>query len=87
MTIQQEAYQLFSGLSDRNARIVVEFIHRLPVDNKEQEAAHHHEREDRKARAFQRLQELRKEFAAVQLGSMDEERACAMSEKYTFLEE
>ena len=37
---------------------------------------------ERKAAAFERLQELRKKLSACRPGSLDEERAAAMSEKY-----
>ena len=37
---------------------------------------------ERKAAAFARLQELRKELAACHPGTLEEERAAAMAEKY-----
>ena len=84
MTIQQEAYRLIDGLSDKNVRIVVEFIRNLPKDAISDSTATI--ASDRKAIAFARLQEMRKEIAACQPGSMEEERTAAMSEKYGFFE-
>ena len=79
MTIQQEAYSLIGALSDQNVRIVVEFIRNLPKDAIPDSTAN--AAPDRKAVAFSRLQELRKEISACQPGSLGEERA-SMAEKY-----
>ena len=80
MTIQQEAYRLIDALSDQNVRIVVEFIRNLSKDAIPDTTAN--AAPDRKAVAFSRLQGLRKEISACQPGSLEEERAAAMAEKY-----
>ena len=84
MTVQQEAVSMIYRLNDRSVRRVVEFMRRMPNDETAQAAP---VRNERKAQAFQRLQELRRDFAAIHPGPMDEERAAAMSEKYDFFNE
>ena len=84
MTIQQEAYRLIDTLSDQSVQIVVEFIRNLPKEPIPEFAST--AAQSRKAAAFARLQELREEFSACHPGSLEEERAAAMSEKYGFFE-
>ena len=84
MTIQQEAYRLIDGLSDKNVRIVVEFIRNLSLSKDTVSDSTANAVLERKAVAFERLQELRKEISASQPGTLEEERAAAMSEKYSF---
>ena len=76
MTIQQEAYRLIDALSDQSVQIVVEFIRNLPKAPKIESTSG--DALSRKAAAFARLQELRKEISACQPGSLEEERAAAL---------